>query len=272
MQDAVLLVDKPPGGSSHHAVATVRRELREAGHGKVKVGHAGTLDPFATGLLLILIGRATRAQRWFMHVDKRYETRARLGWTSSTGDPTGELVHTGRVPARPFDLPTGRVTQVPPAYSAIKIGGQRAYKLARRGEEVEIPSREVEVSTFGVLEDAEDPLFEIECSSGTYVRSLIADLGDAYCLTLRRTRIGPFDVADAGRSVPLGEALSLVLPVRHVSGKARLDAIHGRVVTLEEPTPPEIVLADDDGPICIAGRVGAEDQPQVHTVVGFRAG
>src|SRR3954468_19777859 len=180
--DGVLLVDKPPGRTSHDMVAETRRRL---GRG-VKVGHAGTLDPFATGLLLVLVGRATRVQRFLMALPKRYEVVARLGWTSTTGDPEGEVA-AGRTPPDPLVLPSGRVRQRPPAYSAVKVGGRRAYQLARRGEAVEIPEREVEVRRFDELwRDGERAAFAIDCSSGTYVRSLIADLGDAYCLELRR--------------------------------------------------------------------------------------
>ena len=146
MTDGVILADKPAGITSHDVVARVRRKL---GRG-VKVGHAGTLDPFATGLLLVLVGRATRVQRFLMALPKRYETVARLGWTSSTGDPEGELAP-GRMPPEELELPTGRITQVPPAYSAIKIGGERARAYARRGEAVDIPAREVTVSRFDQL-------------------------------------------------------------------------------------------------------------------------
>lgn len=264
--DAVLLVDKPAGESSFASVARVRRELREAGHGKVKVGHAGTLDPFATGLLLVLTGRATRAQRWFMGLPKRYVTTVRFGWTSTTGDPEGELVETGRVPAEPLVLPTGTVRQRPPAYSAIKIGGERAYAKARRGEEVEIPEREVVVDAF----DRIGPdTFDIRCSSGTYIRSLVADLGDAYCLTLRRLEIGPFSVDDAPARLSLGEALSRVLPGVALGEAAAADARHGRPVTLDAPAAAgELLLCDDDGPIAIGM---TEDGSQVRVVVGFRA-
>ncbi len=124
--------------TSHDVVARTRRRL---GRG-VKVGHAGTLDPFATGLLLVLVGRATRVQRFLMSLPKRYETVARLGWTSTTGDPEGELAP-GRMPPQPLVLPTGLVRQRPPAYSAVKIGGERAYARARRGEVVETAEREV---------------------------------------------------------------------------------------------------------------------------------
>ena len=225
MTDGVLLADKPAGVTSHDVVAAERRRL---GRG-VKVGHAGTLDPFATGLLLVLAGRATRVQRFLMALPKRYETVARLGWTSSTGDPEGELAP-GRMPADPLRLPTGRIRQRPPAYSAVRVGGRRAYALARAGTAVEVPEREVEVKAFDLLwRDGDRAAFAIECGSGTYVRSLIADLGDAYCLELRRTRIGPFDVADAGRFVPLGEALAF-MPERVLSADEAGAVRHGRRV------------------------------------------
>ncbi len=203
--DGVLLIDKPAGISSHDVVAAVRRALDG-----VRTGHAGTLDPFATGLLLVLVGRATKAQNALMSLPKRYETVAQLGAVSSTGDTEGEITHTGRVPPDPPQLPTGELRQRPPIYSAVKIGGERAYKRARRGESFEMPERIVTVTRFeqlwrdpdaptGVDLPGEPPraAFAIECGSGTYVRSLIADLGDAYCLSLRRTAIGPFEVRDA---------------------------------------------------------------------------
>ncbi|HTA06488.1 MAG TPA: tRNA pseudouridine(55) synthase TruB [Solirubrobacteraceae bacterium] len=198
--DGVLLIDKPAGITSHDVVARVRREL-----GGVRTGHAGTLDPFATGLLLVLLGRATKAQSTLMALPKRYETVAQLGATSSTGDTEGEVTETLRLPPDPPALPTGEVRQRPPAYSAVKIKGERAYKRARRGEQLQMPERIVTVYSFEQSwrePDAERPGLEragysIECGSGTYVRSLIADLGDAYCLQLRRTAIGPFAVDDA---------------------------------------------------------------------------
>src|ERR1035441_3960992 len=126
--DGVLLIDKPAGMTSHDVVAAVRRSL-----GGVKTGHAGTLDPFATGLLLVLLGRATKAQKALMELPKRYETVARLGAVSSTGDTEGEIPETGRVPPDPPQLPTGEIRQRPPMHSAVKIGGERAYRPARRG-------------------------------------------------------------------------------------------------------------------------------------------
>jgi tRNA pseudouridine55 synthase len=205
-EPGVLLVDKPAGITSHDVVAGVRRE-----HGQ-KAGHAGTLDPFATGLLLVLLGRpATRCQARFMALPKTYRVVARLGAVSSTGDPEGEITETGAMPPEPLALPTGEIRQRPPAYSAVKVGGVRAYTRARRGEEVEVPERQVTVHRFEQLWRREDRAeFEIECSSGTYVRSLIADLGDAYCEALRRTAIGPFAVGQAGRLLPLAEALARI--------------------------------------------------------------
>ena len=231
--DGILLIDKPAGITSHDVVAAVRRALDGA-----KTGHAGTLDPFATGLLIVLVGRATKAQKQLMELPKRYETVARLGAVSSTGDTEGEITETGRVPADRSKigqprLPTGEIRQRPPIYSAVKVGGERAYKRARRGERFELPERVVTVYRFEQLwrEDLNPELdgnpahpgdpahsthstdsdpahptrpgaggragYEIECSAGTYVRSLIADLHDAYCEQLRRTAIGPFDVLDA---------------------------------------------------------------------------
>src|SRR5262249_10276025 len=143
----------------------------------------------------------------------------RLGWTSTTGDPEGELRHTGRIPPDPPPLPTGTLRQRPPAFSAIKVGGRRAYALARTGAAVELPEREVQVERFEHRwRDGDRAAFTIACSSGTYVRSLIAGLDDAYCVELRRTAIGPFRVEDAGEEpIPLAAALRTVLPAVTVS-------------------------------------------------------
>jgi len=201
---SVLLFDKPVGITSHDAVARVRRERG------VKAGHAGTLDPFATGLLLILLGQATRLQRFLVGLPKIYLATARLGWRSSTGDPDGELTETGRVPGS-LELPTGTVRQRVPMTSAVRVGGERLYKKAHRGEVVETPVRDVEVHRAELLSnDSERAHYEIECSAGTYVRTLIETLDDAYCEELRRTAIGPFRVQDAGQEVPAGAVGELV--------------------------------------------------------------
>src|SRR5215212_2356169 len=189
----VLLRAKPAGITSHDVVAEVRRTFPRG----TKVGHAGTLDPFATGLLLVLVGRATRAQRFLMALSKTYRAVARLGWTSDTGDRDGVLTETGRIPAS-LEIPVGKQLQTPPAYSALKVGGRRAYELARAGESVELEPRPVTVHRAELLwHEGDRAEFEIECSSGTYVRSLVTDLGDAYCEELERTAIGPFRLEDA---------------------------------------------------------------------------
>jgi tRNA pseudouridine55 synthase len=201
---AVLLVDKPAGKTSHDVVAEVRRERG------VKAGHAGTLDPFATGLLLVLLGKATRLQRYLVGLPKTYLATARLGWTSSTGDSDGELTETGVVPAS-LELPTGTLRQSVPMTSAIRVGGERLYKKAHRGEVVKTPVRDVEVHRADLLSSGDGfAHYEIECSAGTYVRTLIETLDDAYCSDLRRVGVGPFRVEEAGREVPVPQVAELV--------------------------------------------------------------
>ncbi len=263
--DGVVLYDKPAGISSAKAVAIVRRGL---GGRSVKVGHAGTLDPFATGLLLILIGRATRVQRFVMALPKRYSVTARFGATSSTGDPEGEIVETGVVPDGDLVLPTGRLRQRPPIYSAVKVGGRRAYALARAGEkDLVLAERDVEVHRFAeTWREGNRRGFEIECSSGTYVRSLVADLGDAYCEQLRRTAIGPFDVGDADPDAVIGlpRAIEFIPEVRLDPEQARL-AAHGRSVAVEAPPGGAVRLVGDEGLIALAEAADGE----LRTVVGF---
>ena len=271
MTDGVVLYDKPAGVTSHDVVAEMRRRLRGAGAGRVRVGHAGTLDPFATGLLLVLVGRATRVQRFLMALPKTYEATARFGAVSSTGDPEGEIVATGVVPSGDLALPTGVVRQRPPAYSAVKVGGRRAYALARAGERVELAEREVSVYRFEERWRREDRrAFVIECSSGTYVRSLIADLGDAYCEALRRDRIGPFSVADADpdRIVPVNEALGFMPEVRLDAEQARRAVHGGAVPAAERAAGAEVVrLTDSDGLIALAQ---PREDGTLRPVVGLR--
>jgi len=273
--DGLILIDKPAGVTSHDVVARVRREVvgRERsrkGVGKVRVGHAGTLDPFATGLLVVLLGRATRVQAHVMALPKRYEATARFGFTSTTGDPEGAIVHTGRLPPEPLVLPTGTVCQRPPAYSAVHVDGKRAYEFARAGASVELPERDVRVHRF---ERIAPERFLVECSAGTYVRALIADLGDAYCTALRRTAIGPFHVADAVTDpsgediIDLGDAMRRFLPAVELTGKAARRAAHGLPVAGSH-SDPIVLLSDTDGPIALA-----EPRPAgtLKPVVGFRA-
>jgi tRNA pseudouridine55 synthase len=254
-----VLRAKPAGVTSHDVVAEVRRSLPR----DVKVGHAGTLDPFATGLLLVLVGRATRAQRFLMGLPKTYRAVARLGWTSDTGDREGELVHTGRLPER-LEIPVGEQLQRPPAYSAVRVGGRRAYELARRGRQVETRPRPVTVYRAELLwKDGERAAFELECSAGTYVRTLIAELGDAYCEELERTAIGPFRLedADAERVVPLSEALAF-LPVRQLGAGEAAAVRHGRRVEAHGQEPAQRLVHEGEL-LAIAERRGDELQPVV---------
>jgi len=265
--EGVVLYDKPAGITSHDVVDRVRRRLGGAG---IKVGHAGTLDPFATGLVLVLVGRATRVQRFLMALPKTYEAGARFGAVSSTGDPEGDITPTGRVPDGDLWLPTGQVRQRPPAYSAVKLAGRRAYTLARAGVQLELPERSVHVYRFEELWRSEDRRgFVIECSSGTYVRSLIQALGDAYCEQLRRTRIGPFELADADpeRLVALDDALRFLPEVR-LDGEQARRAGHGAAVP---GRAAGIVRLTDD-----AGLIGLAEPRQgaglLKPVVGLRPG
>jgi tRNA pseudouridine55 synthase len=240
----VVLYPKPAGITSHDVVALLRRRLREAHGERLKVGHAGTLDPFATGLLLVLVGRATRAQRYLTALPKTYRALARLGWRSDTGDRDGELTETGRAPDR-IELPVGEIEQRPPAYSAVRVGGERLYERARRGAPVEGEARRVTVHRAELLWREEDrAALEIECSAGTYVRQLIAALGDAYCEELERTRIGPFrlDDADEQRILPLADALAF-LPERRLRAGEAERVLHGAPV---RPAPAAVANGAHD--------------------------
>ena len=256
----MLLCAKPAGKTSHDLVAAARRSLPRG----TKVGHAGTLDPFATGLLLVLVGRATRAQRFLMGLPKTYRAVARLGWRSDTGDRDGRLEQTGRMPER-LEITTGEQLQQPPAYSAIKVGGRRAYALARAGEAPELEPRRVTVHRAELLwHDGDHAAFEIECSAGTYVRALIADLGDAYCEQLERTRIGPFalDQADPERIVPIAEALAF-LPERALDGDEARAVRHGRRVDAAAAEGRHVRLTHEGSLLAIGEPQGEEIQPVV---------
>lgn len=228
------------------------------------MGHAGTLDPFATGLLIVLLGRATRLQRYLLDLPKTYVATARLGWRSSTGDPDGELNETGRVPER-LELPAGEVEQRLPMTSAVKVGGERLYKKAHRGETVETPTRAVTVHRAELLEsDSERARFEIECSSGTYIRTLVETLEDAYCERLRRIAIGPHRVPDGDEvEIPIEELMSF-LPERALdAGEA--DAVgHGRAVeAASEGADRPVRLTREGSLIAIARADGENLQPEV---------
>ena len=206
--EGIVNLDKPPGITSARAVDAVKRLLPRG----TKVGHAGTLDPFATGVLLLLVGRATKACERLMDAPKQYEATVKLGASTATDD-----VESPEVPAAHVDPPAvtavtaatqrfvGDILQRPPAYSAMKVGGRRSYDLARRGEVVEHEARPVRVYGIEVLEYAWPLLrLRVDCGRGTYVRAIARDLGSAlgtagYLTQLRRTRIGPFTAEEAVR-------------------------------------------------------------------------
>lgn len=234
-EDQIILIDKPAGISSFGVVTKIRSQLKaEFGH-KVKVGHTGTLDPFATGLLILLSGKMTKKSNEFLKLDKVYEATMKLGYTSTTGDPEGEILKYPNegIPERGsarFSAPRpwrraeatrpeldilestlssfiGKITQTPPRFSAIKIDGKRAYKLAREGKDFEIPSRQVEIYSIEIL-NYSYPELTIRChvSSGTYIRTLAEDIGKklgtgAYLTALRRTKIGKYDIKNAQKLV-----------------------------------------------------------------------
>ena len=205
----IVLVDKPRGPSSFAIVAQLRRKTG------ARTGHAGTLDPFATGLLLLLSGSATKLASCFVGLDKRYVTEIDLTARTSTGDPEGDIVEHSATPSRAElerrleDL-RGEVELPIPAMSAVKIGGQRAYKLARRGIAVEMPTRRSRVDALDVIAYTDETVeLDLRVSSGTYIRA-IADALGGHCRTLRRTEIGPFSVeeADPDRFIEPDDALA----------------------------------------------------------------
>jgi len=257
----VILYPKPAGVTSHDCVARVRRTLPR----KTKVGHAGTLDPFATGLLLVLVGRMTRAQRWLLPLPKTYVAVAKLGWTSDTGDRDGALEQTGRSAADPR-IATGELMQRPPAYSAVKVDGERLYEKARRGEAVEGAPRPVTVYRAERLwHEGDRAAFEIECSSGTYVRQLVADLDDAYCDELERTAIGGFELADADpeRIVAPNDALAF-LAERELDAREAAAVANGIRVAAEAGEEGDALRLTHAGAVvAIAERRGQELQPVV---------
>ena len=207
--EKIILIDKPENMSSFGVVARVRRKLRDEQGKKVKVGHTGTLDPFATGLMIILAGKATKKSDEFLKKDKEYEATVYLGKTSTTGDIEGEITDvSNKVPTldevkEACEKFVGEINQTVPIFSAVKINGERAYKLARKGKEVEMPTRKVTIFSIEILDYTYPELkIRTHVSSGTYIRTLGEDIGKAlgtgaYLTALRRTKIANYDVADA---------------------------------------------------------------------------
>lgn len=256
MADGIVVVDKPADWTSHDVVARVRRLA-----GTRRVGHAGTLDPMATGVLVLGVGKATRLLGHLAATEKVYEATIRLGETTSTDDAEGELLE--RVCARAVGEDavregvralTGPISQVPPQVSAIKVNGQRAYRRARAGEVVELRARDVTVSEFtvtGLRRTVGDGGGRIDidaritCSSGTYIRSLARDLGaglgvGGHLTALRRTRVGPYGLDVAGTldelaaeftPVPLSEAVAAAFPVRRLTEEETRRVAHGNRIS-----------------------------------------
>lgn len=208
-EDGMLLVDKPAGITSFGVVARVRRKLTEQLGKRAKVGHTGTLDPFATGLMIIVTGKECRNAGNYSKLDKEYEATIKLGFNSSTGDPEGELTPISDTQPNKDAVEaalkqfTGEITQRPPMFSAIKINGRRAYDLARKGEVVEMPERQVTIFSLELLDYTYPEIkIRVHVSSGTYIRTLAEDIGKvlgtgAYCSELRRTKVAQWSVADA---------------------------------------------------------------------------
>jgi tRNA pseudouridine55 synthase len=216
MENEILLIDKPAHMTSFGVVARLRRVLSQKLGKKVKVGHTGTLDPFATGLMIIVTGKECKNAEKYSKLDKIYEATVQLGQQSSTGDPEGEITHVSdKQPTRSeieaaMGRLTGLISQQPPVYSAIKINGQRAYKLAREGKAVDMPTRQVHVYSLEVLHYRYPEVkIRAHVSSGTYIRTLAADAGTildtgAYCTQLRRIAIDKWHVADAQKLSDFG--------------------------------------------------------------------
>jgi len=216
MENGIILIDKPAGLTSFGVVARIRRVLTNQANKKVKVGHTGTLDPFATGLMILVIGKECKNAGLYSKLDKVYEATFRLGQKSTTGDPEGDIetvseaIPTHQEVEKALVAFTGKIEQRPPIFSAIKINGKRAYKLARDGEEVEIPLRTIEVYSLELVEYAYPELkIRTHVSSGTYIRSLAVDIGEvlgtgAYCSELRRTKINEHTIADAKKLEDFG--------------------------------------------------------------------
>ena len=267
--EGLLLVDKPGGMTSHDVVDVVRRRL-----GTKKVGHAGTLDPMATGLLLVGVGRATRLLRFLSDLPKTYEGTMQLGVETTTLDAEGEIVREAEVTAARSDVEQamraleGESMQRPPAYSAVKVGGRKLYEAARAGEQLEAEPRPIRVDAFDLLGfDSPDATFRVACSTGTYVRVLAADVGaalscGAHLTSLRRTAIGPFRASDASPPEGPGDPLPAEDAVRHLprldlEAEEAVAASHGRPLGpaglagpygVFDPVGRLIGVYEDDGP------------------------
>lgn len=276
--DGLLLVDKPAGLTSHDVVAIVRRAVRSR-----RVGHTGTLDPFATGLLVVLIGRGTRLIPYVEGEPKVYEAAIRFGTETDTDDATGAVVREAAPPDHAAVVEavprlTGAIDQIPPAYSAKKVAGERAYDAARRGNVLELAPARVTVHAWELLSWEENTLHaRITCGGGTYIRALARDLGRltasaAHLTALRRVRSGPFDVHAAATidQIKAGdfEVRSLrcaipSMPVRALSDADLGRVVHGNAIAAENDTSRLALVDTDDALVAIADRQGAELRPRL---------
>ena len=272
--EGLLLVDKPSGVTSHDVVDVVRRSLRTR-----KVGHAGTLDPMATGLLILGVGRATRLLRYLGDLPKSYAATGRLGEETDTLDADGRIVRSAPVDVSRAEIEracaalVGDSLQTPPAYSAVKVGGRKLYEAARKGDALEAPARRIRVDAFEVSAfDGRDVEVRITCSGGTYVRVLVADVGralgcGAHLVRLRRTAIGPFRVEDArppgeGTPEPIERAIGHLPKIRLEPEEARA-ASHGRILAPAGIDGPYAVYGPDDALKGIYRDDGAKARPEV---------
>ena len=263
--DGLVLVDKPPGKTSHDLTLATRRLL-----GVRKAGHAGTLDPFATGLLLVLVGRARRVQRFLMALPKQYVTVARLGALSTTGDPEGEITHTGRIPPVDVALPTGRIVQRPPIYSAVRVQGRKAYERARDGEQFEVPEREVDRLPLRAAAGARTtaPSSSSSARPGpTCARSSPSwATATARSCGARASGRSTWRTPIPQRVLPLEQALAF-LPRVEIDADAAWRAGHGQSIAAAEAEGEHVLLADADGPVAIAE---PREDGLLKPVVGFR--
>jgi tRNA pseudouridine55 synthase len=275
--EALLLVDKPAGMTSHDVVAIARRAL-----GERRIGHAGTLDPFATGLLVLLLGRMTRLLPYLDAEPKVYEAQIRFGAETDTDDVTGRVTRRARLPIR-ADVDrgiaslTGTIEQVPPAYSARHMGGRRAYTVAREGAPLELPPSQVTVHSWDVKGRTNESLdVVISCSGGTYIRALARDLGRlagsaAHLAALRRIASGPFHVRDGCELATLREGRCKPLPALRALGTLaveRLDAAgvdrvsHGHLIDATVSGERAALVGPNDELIAVAERSGSSWQPR----------
>ena len=272
--EGLLLVDKPSGVTSHDVVDVVRRSLRTR-----KVGHAGTLDPMATGLLILGVGRATRLLRYLGDLSKSYAATGRLGEETDTLDADGRIVRSAPVDFSRAEIEpacaalVGDSMQTPPAYSAVKVGGRKLYEAARKGDALEAPGRRIRVDAFEVSAfDGQDVEVRITCSGGTYVRVLVADVGralgcGAHLVRLRRTAIGPFQVEDAhppgvGEPLPIERAIGH-LPSIHLDAEEARAVSHGRLLGPAAIDGPYAVFGPDGALKGIYRDAGASARPEV---------